>query len=149
MSNSQLRQGRYSESGRIYHVITRLHGSDNLFEDFSRARQCCAALHDIEDGGDIKTLCWVLMPDHLHLLVQLRDGENLGHCIKKLKGKSARLLNRRLGRTGSLWQKSFYDRALRHDDDLLIVARYIVANPIRAGLVKKVGDYPFWNAVWL
>jgi len=38
---------------------------------------------------------------------------------------------------------------LRNDEDLLDVARYVVANPVRAGLVPRVGDYPFWNAVWL
>ena len=42
-----------------------------------------------------------------------------------------------------------HDRALRRDEDLLAVARYIVANPLRAGLVRRVGDYPLWDAVWL
>jgi hypothetical protein len=38
---------------------------------------------------------------------------------------------------------------VRSDEDVQAIARYIVANPIRAGLVKRVGDYPFWNAIWL
>jgi putative transposase len=48
-----------------------------------------------------------------------------------------------------LWQKGYHDRAIRREEDLLAVARYIVANPLRAGLVKRVGDYPLWDAVWL
>ena len=48
-----------------------------------------------------------------------------------------------------MWARSFHDHALRRDENLLTVARYIVANPIRAGLVRRVGEYPFWNAVWL
>ncbi|MBB4592801.1 hypothetical protein FHR61_000481 [Xanthomonas arboricola] len=42
-----------------------------------------------------------------------------------------------------------HDRALRKDDDLRIVARYLIANPLRAGMVERVGDYPFWDAIWL
>jgi hypothetical protein len=38
---------------------------------------------------------------------------------------------------------------LRKDEDLQTVARYIVANPLRAGLVEKIGDYPLWDAIWL
>jgi hypothetical protein len=38
---------------------------------------------------------------------------------------------------------------MRKDQDLQVAARYIVANPLRAGLVKRVGDYPLWDAIWL
>jgi putative transposase len=48
-----------------------------------------------------------------------------------------------------VWQRGFYDRAIRKEEDLLAVARYIVANPLRAGLVSQLSDYPFWDAVWL
>jgi putative transposase len=58
-------------------------------------------------------------------------------------------VNNRLKRTGKLWQRGFYDHALRKDEDVLKLARYIVANPIRAGIINKIGDYPLWDAVWL
>jgi putative transposase len=48
-----------------------------------------------------------------------------------------------------LWQDGYYDRALRKEEDLQQIARYIVANPLRAKLVNKIGDYPLWDAVWL
>jgi hypothetical protein len=48
-----------------------------------------------------------------------------------------------------VWQKGFYDRALRSDEDVAAVARYIVANPLRAGLVDSVREYPFWDAIWV
>ncbi|MNN75503.1 hypothetical protein D3C81_1918110 [compost metagenome] len=54
-----------------------------------------------------------------------------------------------MGRTGKVWQSGYHDHALRRDEDLKAAARYLVANPLRAGLVKSVRDYPFWNAVWL
>lgn len=58
-------------------------------------------------------------------------------------------VNTYLGRQGPLWQKAFYDRAVRKDKDMRKIARYIVANPLRAGLVERIGDYPFWGAAWL
>ena len=53
------------------------------------------------------------------------------------------------GSQGGLWQRGYHDRALRRDEDLKAAARYIVMNPLRAGLVKRPGDYPLWDAVWL
>lgn len=50
---------------------------------------------------------------------------------------------------GPLWQNGFHDRAIRNESDLLPAARYVIANPIRAGLVSSVCDYPYWNAKWL
>jgi len=69
--------------------------------------------------------------------------------MRRIKGRSARRINQRLSRTGPLWQHGFHDRALRQEEDLRAVARYAIANPVRAGLVKRVADYPLWDAVWL
>ena len=57
------------------------------------------------------------------------------------------LVSRRIGRP--VFQKGFYDHAVRDDEDLRALARYLVANPVRAGLVDRVNDYPHWDAVWL
>lgn len=94
-------------------------------------------------------LAWVLMPDHVHWLLQLGERDELSVVVNRLKSASARHANRALGRTGAIWAKAFHDHALRGEDDLQDVARYVVANPLRAGLVTRIGDYPFWNAVWL
>jgi putative transposase len=49
---------------------------------------------------------------------------------------------------GTVWDVGFHDRAVRQDDDLVDMARYLVLNPVRAGLVRRVRDYPYWGAVW-
>lgn len=48
-----------------------------------------------------------------------------------------------------LWQANYYDHAVRQEEDLHKMARYMVANPLRANLVSHIGDYPLWDAVWL
>jgi hypothetical protein len=57
------------------------------------------------------------------------------------------MVSRQLGQ--AVWQSGFHDRALRQEEELQTIARYIVANPLRAGLVKRVGDYAHWDAMWL
>ncbi len=79
------------------------------------------------------------MPNHLHLL--LRD-ESLVGFVRLLKGRlvpEARLRER--GRP--LWQPSFYDHALRQEEAIEGVARYIWENPVRTVLTERAGDYPW------
>ena len=92
-------------------------------------------------------LAWVLMPDHVHVLLRF-DDRDLSKVVASVRSRLTRAF-RAEGRTSPLWQRAFQDRALRHDEDLRTVARYIVANPLRAGLVAHVCDYPYWNAIWL
>ncbi len=89
------------------------------------------------------------MPDHMHWLVQLDDRLPLAGLVKRFKTVSALHANRQRGHTGSFWQPGYYDHLIRDDENLCDAARYIVANPLRAGLVERLGDYPLWDAVWL
>ena len=81
--------------------------------------------------------------------VSVAEGSNLSVLIKTLKGRVASSARRRVNRQVPLWQRRFHDRAVRHDEDLTSLARYIVANPLRAGLVERISEYPHWDAVWL
>ena len=67
----------------------------------------------------------------------------------RIKSATARAYNEQRKRTGALWARAYHEHLLRGDDDVKGAARYLVANPVRAGLVKRVGDYPFWDAVWI
>jgi putative transposase len=91
----------------------------------------------------------VLMPDHAHWLIALGDSDSLPSLVNRLKSASARAANQALRRSGPLWAPAYHDRTVRKEDDVVAVARYIVANPLRAGLVSQIGDYPFWDAAWL
>ncbi|HEX5126846.1 MAG TPA: hypothetical protein VFW00_08900 [Rhodocyclaceae bacterium] len=61
----------------------------------------------------------------------------------------ARATNQVLKRRGPIWNHGFHDHALRAEEDVQTVTRYIIANPLRAGLVEQIGDYAYWNAIWL
>ncbi len=147
--NRALRRGRVSIPHQVYLVTAATRQRQRFFVDFQAA---CAAARCFEDDailGDAGMLAWVLMPDHAHWLVQLGDRDTLAVVVNRIKSASARLANRVLGRQGALWQPAYHERALRSDDDLRAVARYMIANPLRAQLVQRIGDYLFWNAVWI
>ena len=119
------------------------------FGDFLVACEAARAFHRPAVLGDAVLLAWVLMPDHVHWLLQMGRGMPMEQVVARMKSASCVQANRVLARAGSLWQPAFHDRALRREDDLRSVARYNMANPLRAGLVRRVGDYPFWDCVWL
>lgn len=149
MPYNDLRKGRYSEPGREYLVTTVTHRRHPCFVDLSMARLLVKEMQRLEEEDVVVWLAWVIMPDHFHALLSLTGRVSLGEVMNRLKGRSARAINARLGRAGPFWQRSFHDHALRAEEDRLAIARYVVANPLRAGLVERLGDYPHWDSVWL
>ena len=145
-SNS-LRRGKSSQSGQIYHVTSATFHRKKLFTDIYLGKCFVKAL--IKEARSADTLAFVLMPDHFHWLVQLNNNTNLSSSVARVKSVSARLINQHLDRKGSVWQSGYYDHAIRKEEDVVHVARYIVANPLRAGLVRSLNDYSLWDAVWL
>ncbi len=78
----------------------------------------------------------------------LQSGE-LASILRRFKSRAAHAINATRGVSGSIWQRGYHDHAVRCDENIKALARYVVANPVRAGLCERVGDYPFWDAAWL
>jgi putative transposase len=93
-------------------------------------------------------LAYCFMPDHVHLLV---EGVDLQSDLRTFVGRAKQHSGAdfALKHDRRLWQPGYYDRVLRQDGDARRVARYIVNNPVRAGLVVSPRDYPFVGSdVW-
>jgi len=138
-----LRIGRYSQQNQIYHITFTTINRAPIFKDFVNARALINILKQSDQLKYTTTLSFVVMPDHIHWLMQLDGSQSLSNVVKTVKSKASVQLGR------SIWQVGYYDHAVRKDEDIVNIARYIIANPIRAGLVTKVGDYPHWDAVWI
>jgi len=69
--------------------------------------------------------------------------------VNDVKAHSARRINQVLCTGGRIWQKGFHDHAIRKDEDVITTARYILRNPLRAGIVERLGDYALWDAKWI
>lgn len=84
------------------------------------------------------------MPNHVHLL--LTTWQPLGALMGRLKGATAHEVNRILGRQGPLWQNESHDRLVRNREEYDQIERYILNNPVRAGLARSVAEYPWSSA---
>ncbi|MDO9282834.1 MAG: transposase [Methylotenera sp.] len=140
---SNLRRGRYSQANQIYHVISNTGNRQPIFENLKYARIIIQNLMIQDQKECTKTLAFIVMPDHIHWLLELKEIKTLANIVKIVKAKTAQTIGK------PIWQAGYYDHAIRKEEDIQNIARYIVANPVRAGLVTKVGDYPHWDAIWL
>ncbi|MNK27054.1 Transposase IS200 like protein [compost metagenome] len=147
MASPRLRYGRQSHPGSVYLLTIVVAGRRRLFLDPANVAVMVESLRYVERSGYSFSLAWVVMPDHVHWLMELRRSA-LPACMALLKSRSSRLLNRTLKRQGQLWQHGYHDHALRNDESLLHAARYVIANPVRAGLSAAIGDYPHAWSRW-
>ncbi|WP_095119929.1 transposase [Pseudomonas sp. Irchel s3f10] len=147
-ASHRLRAGRYAEPNRIYLLTTNTLGREPIFADFALGRLVVHQFRRAQNLGLAKSLAWVVMPDHFHWLIELENC-SLKKLMRETKSLVTREVNMSIHRKGPLWQQGFHDRALRREEDLVKMARYVVANPLRAGLVEEIGYYPLWDAVWL
>jgi REP element-mobilizing transposase RayT len=101
----------------------------------------------IEEGSpeDYTLHAWVVMPNHVHLLVTpITDPSDI---LRHLKGSTAREANRQLGREGKpFWQHESHDRLVRNPKEFRRIERYIVLNPVRAGIVASPEKHQ-WSSV--
>ena len=146
--SKDLRRGRHSEPGRAYLVTAVCEGRARVFADWRLGRLVVQEFRLAQDLGLAESLAWVVMPDHFHWLCVLRKG-SLARLMQRVKSRSAIAVNRATQSKSALWQAGYHDHALRDDENIKDVARYIVANPVRAGLVSRLGDYSLWDAMWL
>jgi putative transposase len=86
---------------------------------------------------------YVIMQDHLHLLLSAKENGNISNIMHDFKSHTAQGINKVLNRNGALWQEGFYDHVIRDQRDLQRRLDYIHKNPLSSGLVEDVSDYRF------
>jgi len=148
MSSPKLTRARHSALHAVYTVTTVLRDRQPLFTASELARIASRYIQLSDQEGGSQTYAWVVMPDHIHWLFALTHG-HLSVCVARFKSRCARAINLHRGMSGPVWQSGFYDHQLRNEEDLRMQARYIIANPIRAGLVTHMQDYPYWGCRWV
>jgi REP element-mobilizing transposase RayT len=137
-NSSALRRGRHSAVGQLYLVTFSTWNRSRLFVEDRVADMACTILDDPQSWPGADPLVWVLMPDHAHVLLQLNGDESLSRTIGRVKG----CISRRLGSHATpIWQPSFHDHVLRKEESLVDVGRYVLANPVSAGLVQRIDQW--------
>ena len=146
----RLRAGRFSAPNHMYMITAVTDQRRPLFSSLPAARALINEVADAQHDDLADTYAFVVMPDHFHWLCQLKDRQSLSGVVQRVKSRTTRRL-RHLdqGMPDRIWQKGFHDHGLRKDEDIRQLARYIIANPLRAGLVASVREYPHWDCIWL
>ena len=145
----RLRIGRYSAPGFAYHVTFSTRDRRPVFHCFEAARLLIRSMRFADSAGWSRTFAFVVMPDHAHWLFALGQTKPMSQMIQSVKKYTSRQMARRGLASRPVWDAGYFDHAIRKHEDLVAVSRYIVANPLRAGLCREIGDYPHWDAVWL
>jgi REP element-mobilizing transposase RayT len=97
------------------------------------------------DGQRYRMTAWVIMPNHVHAIVELWELP-LGRLLKAWKGTSSKIINGILNRSGSRWQEEYWDRFMRDIGHFHKAKHYVEWNPVKAGLVSRPEDWPFSSA---
>ena len=129
---------------RIEEWLDRGHGSCALRDSRVASMVAGALLHF--DGERYRLLAWVVMPNHVHVLIETLPGFPLGDVVHSWKSYSAKQANQILAQTGRFWQEEYFDRYIRDADHLREARRYIEQNPVEAGLAKTAEAWPFGSS---
>ena len=99
------------------------------------------------DGERYRLLAWCVMPNHVHVVIEMMATYRLDAIVHSWKSFTAKEANHLLGLGGSFWQREYYDRFIRDEEHLANAIRYIVGNAVSAGLVERPEDWR-WCSAW-
>jgi putative transposase len=142
--SNELRRGRVSVVGQTYHVTVTTVDRIRFFNYFWQARAVVASLKQSDHAGLTQTRALVVMPDHFHWLFELRN-DTLSRVVSRVKAS----VTRQLSLDVPIWQRGFHDHALRREENVANISDYIIHNPVRAGLVRDIGEYTHWYTDWI
>jgi REP element-mobilizing transposase RayT len=98
------------------------------------------------DGERYKLIAWVIMPNHIHLLIRPLNGWELDKILQSFKSFTAQEANKLLQRNGKFWMREYFDRRIRDNLHFEKTIRYIENNPVKARFCEKPGDWRFSSA---
>ncbi len=95
------------------------------------------------NGKDIEVIYFTIMPNHIHLVFEILNKTKLvGDIMASIKKFSAREANKYLNKEGKFWQAESFDRLVRDEKELYNIIKYVLLNPVNAGLVEQYKDWP-------
>ena len=132
----QLRKGRHAASGTYYFLTTATFKRRRIFSTPEVAQIIFDSFQWLENENRIRWICIMIMPDHIHAVIQLGCNQTLASIMHSLKSFTAKEINALHGAASSIWQEGYYDRGVRGEESLNKILRYCYENPVRQGLVK-------------
>ncbi|MBI3597464.1 MAG: transposase [Nitrospirae bacterium] len=128
-----------------HHVIQRGNNRQAVFFTDNDYRFFLECLREAKGKYSCRIYAYVLMTNHVHLLVDPEKADNLGRFMQSVGRRYVRYINQTYRRTGTLWEGRFKSAVVSRDAYLIVCSRYIELNPVRAGMVSDPGQYP-WSS---
>jgi REP element-mobilizing transposase RayT len=126
--------------GALYHVTSRGNRREQIYSDETDRVAFLEVLANVCERFRWACYAYCLMSNHYHIMVETRDA-NLARGMRHLNGVYTQRFNRRHGRVGHVYQGRYHAVLVKRESHLLAVARYIVLNPVRAGMVRAAGNW--------
>ncbi|MFN9211977.1 MAG: REP-associated tyrosine transposase [Betaproteobacteria bacterium] len=139
------RKPRLAVAGHPHHIVQRGNDRQDIFRDDQDRRKYLDWLGELAAQFDVAVHAYVLMPNHVHLLVTPAGAAAMSGLMQALGRRYVRWFNDRHQRTGALWEGRFFSSLIEADRYLLACYRYIEMNPVRAGLVAAPVEY-LWSS---
>ena len=129
-----------------YFVTACAHKHRNLFQRREVAELMVETIFRYRDAGEFHLCEYVVMPNHLHLLLSLDDGQPLSRAMQLIKGGFSHALRESGITLPAVWQPRYHDRRVRDMDEYAQFVAYIRENPVRRGLVQNAREYVYSSA---
>ncbi len=133
--------------GAVYHITSRGNAREDIFQDNADRSLFLKTLNDV--AGKYNWLChaYCLMTNHYHLLIETLD-PNLSLGMRQLNGVFTQAYNRRHNRAGHIFQGRFKSILVEKESHLLELCRYVVLNPVRAGMVEHPDQWEWSSYIY-
>jgi len=118
----------------------------NLFQRCETAELMVATVIRYRDAGEFQIHEYVVMPDHIHLLLTPREGSSIARAMQLIKGGFSHELHQSESKLNAVWQQRYQERRVRDLNEYASFARYIRENPVRKGLASVASDYQYSSA---
>ena len=140
------RKPRNCPAGVPQHIIHRGHNRQYIFRTTADFEMYLTKLEYWSNSFEVELHAWVLMSNHIHLLVTPHSDESISEMMKRVAGSYSRYFNKRYGLTGSLWEGRYKNVPIVNQSHLEQIKSYIEQNPVRAGICSEVADYRWSSA---
>jgi putative transposase len=141
--NRRLAPQLYTHANRVYFITVRAYRNQRPFEGPALNKRMIDILRNEQERLRCQVYIYCLMPDHLHFLVSpCEDGVSVLTFTDQYKGKTTNE-SWQFDWEGKLWQPRYYDHIVRDDEDLVLIAQYILDNPMRKGLLGYGEEWPW------
>ena len=129
-----------------YFITISAHKQRSLFQGDGVAELMVATFLQCRDAGEFELHEYVVLPNHVHLLLSINDQQRLGRVVQLIKGRFSDSLRQNGIRFRAVWEEKYHHRRVRDNNEFAECARYIRLNAVQKGLAERPEEYAYSSA---